>query len=135
MEQAPAMPTTSPVQAAPLLCSYCHQPLLPTYYFCPNCGTKVNGGDLSVSPEAQALLYAHSAVLPVILFITISQWKGLKYYRSKDEKTKKVGTIAIAIFSISIIVTLWLTYVLTEDTIQSTVSGLNADMSASGNGS
>jgi hypothetical protein len=121
-----------PVAPAPLLCTYCHQPILPTYYFCPNCGTKINNAPLSTSVGSQLLLYAHSAILPPILYITVGKWQAVKYYKSSDPKTKNIGAIAIIIMTVSTLITIWLTYALTEAAIQSQVAGINADMSAQG---
>ena len=123
-----------PPQTAPPLavCSYCHQPLLPTYYFCPNCGNKVMSAPLSTSPATQAWIYAFSAVLPLICYIMISKWPGMTYYRSKDEKAKQIGTIAIGILILSTLITIYFAYVWTQDAIQSSVASINSDFSANG---
>src|ERR1700679_2412971 len=82
---APNIPTLT-------VCTYCHQPLLPTYYYCPNCGTKVSGGELSTSLFTQAWIYIFSAILPVMGFIMVTKWPAIKYYRSVDPKAKNIGT-------------------------------------------
>jgi hypothetical protein len=115
---------------APLVCPYCHQPVLPTYYFCPNCGTKLNLAPLSTSVGTQAWIYAFSAILPMILFIMVSKWPGITYYKSSDQKAKSIGTIAIIILTASTLITIWLGYVWTMEAIQSSVNSINADMSA-----
>lgn len=104
-----------------------------TYYFCPNCGTKLDTAPLSTTPAAQAWLYSFSIILPLICFITITKWPAVRYYKSSDPKAQTIGKTAIALIVLSTIVTIWLAYVFTEAAIQSTLSSLNADMSATGN--
>jgi hypothetical protein len=118
------------VTITPLVCSYCHQPVLSSYYFCPNCGTKLNLAPLSTSVESQALLYLFSAILPLICFIFVTRWQGLRYYRSRDEKTKLIGTIAIVILILSTVITIWLAYAWTQSAIQSSINSINADFGA-----
>ena len=126
-ESTPATPA-----APPAVCSYCHQPVLPTYYFCPNCGNKLVSAPLSTSVATQAWIYAFSAILPMILYIMISKWPGITYFKSKDEKTKQIGSVAIIILALSTIITVWLGYVWTQQIIQSQLNAINADMSATG---
>ena len=114
---------------ASLICPYCHQPVLPQFYFCPNCGNKLNSAPLSTTPLAQAEIYAFSIVLPFIAFLAVGKWPGLKYYRSKDPKAKSIGTTAWILMILSTLGMCWLVYVWTMDTIQSTINGINADMS------
>lgn len=126
----PTTPTSPTVSG---ICKTCHQPILPTYYFCPNCGTKVNTPPLSTSPLAQLGLYAFSIILPVICFLAVTKWQGVKYVKSADEKTRQIGIIACALLTISTICTIWYAIVWTRQEIQSSVNTINADMSASGN--
>lgn len=92
----------------PKSCEVCHQPVLSSYYFCPNCGTKLNSGPLSTSFLTQFSLYVFSLVLPWILFIYIKRWKGIKYLRSKEPKAKIVGIIACILLILSILAAVWL---------------------------
>lgn len=62
-------------------------------------------------------------------FIFVTKWPGLRYFRSDDPKAKQIGQIAWALLVISTIITIWLVVVWTQNYIQSTVSGINADMS------
>ena len=110
------------------ICEICHQPLLPSYYFCPNCGQKVNDAPLGAGLQAQAYIYFLSAILPLIGFLAISKWHAIKYLKSKDPKTKKIGIIACVILALSTIITIYLAYVWTEAIIQSSINSLNADM-------
>jgi hypothetical protein len=80
----------------------------------------------------QAWVYAFSAILPVMCFIMVSKWPGIKYYKSSDPKAKNIGSVAILILAVSTIITLYLAYVWTENAIQSSVASVNADFSASG---
>ena len=77
----------------------------------------------------QAWIYAFSIVLPMLCFLFVSHWPGLKYLRSKDPLAKKIGIIASVILALSTIVTVWYAVVLTQEAIQSSVNSINADMS------
>jgi hypothetical protein len=114
----------------PPTCSVCHQPVLATYYFCPNCGNNLNQAPLSTSLWSQVSLYAFSLILPMILFLFVTKWPGVKYLRSEDKKTKNIGIIACTILAVSTILTIWLAYVWTQSAIQSSVNSINTDMSA-----
>lgn len=111
------------------VCPTCHQPTLPQYYFCPNCGTKLNQAPLSTSAGAQLLLYAFSIILPPMCFLFVNKWQGMRYLKSKDPKVKQIGQIAWALLILSTILTIWLVVVWTQSYINSTVAGINADMS------
>ena len=114
---------------SPGICRVCHQAVLPTYYFCPNCGTELHPRPLSTSLEAQIKVYLHSIILPMIVFITISKWQGYKYYKSDNPEAKQIGVIAIALIVFSTLILCWFAYVWTQDAIQSSVNSINADMS------
>jgi hypothetical protein len=133
-----SVPAPAPVPAQILapafsgICQVCHQPVLPSYYFCPNCGAKLNAAPLSTTPMAQARLYAHSIILPVICFFTASKWQGIHYFKSSDPKTKKIGIIACILITLSTILLVWYAIIWTQQEIQSQVNSINADMSAAG---
>jgi hypothetical protein len=109
------------------ICFVCHQPVFSKYYFCPNCGTKINSAPLSTTPGTQAWIYAFSIILPMICFIFVTKWPGMKYYKSNDPKIKQIGQIAWALLIISTIVTILLAIVLTQKMIQSSVNSINTD--------
>jgi len=111
----------------PNLCSVCHQPILPQYYFCPNCGAKINSAPLSTTAGTQTWIYAFSIILPMILFIYVTRWPGVKYFKSNDPKTKRIGQVAWALLIISTIVTIWLGVVLTQKMIQTSINSINTD--------
>jgi hypothetical protein len=115
------------------LCPVCHQSVLSQYYFCPNCGTKLASAPLSTSIITQLGIYLHSIILPMLLFISISHWKGLKYSRSSDVKVKWIGLIAWMLLIISTIVTFWLvwySYILLQQSIQTSMDSLNLDLNS-----
>jgi hypothetical protein len=112
------------------ICPVCHQPLLPTYYFCPNCGTKVQQAPLSTSVMSQIGLYVFSIILPMICFIYVTKWHGITYLKSQDPKAKQIGVIACILLALSTLLTIYLAYVLTQQLIQSSVNSINADFGA-----
>lgn len=116
------------------ICPLCHQPILSSYYFCPNCGTKlnVNIAPLSTTVGTQIWIYIFSIILPMMCFIFVKKWPGVKYYKSKDTKAKRIGQIAWALIILSTIVTIWLAVVLTQKMIKSTTDSMNADLSEFG---
>lgn len=82
------------------LCPVCHRAVVPTDYFCPNCGKELHKAPPSVTPQAQIMLYLGSVFLPPMgLF-----W-GLKYFRQPDQKSKIIAVVAAALTIISLIVT------------------------------
>jgi hypothetical protein len=94
-------------------CAVCHIKILPEYYFCPNCGKELKPKPLSTSIFAQIKLYAISAILPLICFITISKWKGLAYIREENTSAKIIGCVALSILVGSTLFTFWYAYVTT----------------------
>ena len=120
--------TPAPVTPVTTTCSVCHQPILPQYYFCPNCGAKINTAPLSTSIGTQLGMYAFSIILPMMGFIFVTRWPGMKYFKSHDSKTKMIGEVAWTLLILSTIITIWLAYVWTEETIQSSVSSINASL-------
>jgi hypothetical protein len=114
------------------ICSFCHQPILPKYYFCPNCGAKLNSAPLSTTIQAQVLVYAFSIVLPMICFIFAGKWPGIKYYKSQDPKAKRIGQIAWILVILSTIFTIWFAVVWTQKFINSSVESINSDLSQYG---
>lgn len=123
-----------PSYPAPVIntCPTCHQPVLSQYYFCPNCGAKINAAPLSTSVGTQIGIYAFSIILPLICFIFVTRWPGIKYFKSNDPKAKLIGEVAWTLIILSTIITIWLAVVWTQDYIQSTVNSINTDMSSYG---
>jgi len=113
-----------PVPAPQTLCPQCHEPVPPAAYYCPNCGKKMSEPPLSTSAGAQAWIYAFSIILPVICFLAVKYWQGIKYARSNDPKAKRIGFIAIVLMAISTVVTFWLAAVWIDQVIQSSANSI-----------
>ncbi len=120
----PTPAATSKV-SVPMLCPQCYQPVLPAHHFCPNCGKKLNEPGLSTSVTSQILLYGFSIVLPIICYLAVSYWQGIRYVRSSDPKAQQMGWIAIALLVISSVVTFWLAGVWINQFIQAQTSTAN----------
>jgi hypothetical protein len=114
-----------PTPSVPMICPQCHQVVLPAYYFCPNCGKKLSDPALSTSVATQAWIYVFSAILPIICFLAVSYWPGVKYLRSADPAAKQIGLIASVIMGISTIVTFWLGIVWVQQAVQSSLNSVN----------
>jgi hypothetical protein len=127
---SPTPPPSPVVQAsvAQAICPQCHQPVRPEYYFCPNCGKKLSEPGLPTGVGAQVMLYAFSIVLPIMCFLAVSYWQGIKYARSADPKAQEIGWIAIALLALSTIITFWITSVWISGFIasQTSTAGLSA---------
>jgi len=124
--QPSAVPPVMPIPQSPIamLCPQCHQPVLPEYYYCPNCGKSLHEPPLSISVGAQVGLYTLSIIMPVICFLAINQWKGVKYMKSADLRAKQIGLIATALMVISTVVVVWVGIIWTEQLISSMTGGL-----------
>lgn len=85
-------------------CSVCHQPIVETYYFCPNCGKKIHEPPPSTTITKQLSIYAVSILLP-----PLGLWPGIRYLRQPDQKTRMIGWIAIILTVVSTVVTVRLT--------------------------
>ena len=115
--------------SAAATCPSCHQPVLPSYYFCPNCGFNLRPAPLSTSSGTQLLIYAHSIILPSLLFITISKWKGYTYLKSPDPAEKQIGAIAMFLLVCSTIFTFWYAYTWTMNYVNESIAAINSDLS------
>lgn len=120
------MPEAAP---SPAICPTCHQPVLPAYYFCPNCGTNLRPKPLPTDPWSQAQLYVFSIILPMICFLFVTRWQGMYYVRSQDSKAKQIGMIAWTLLIASTVLTIYFAYIWTQEAIQSATDSINADMS------
>jgi uncharacterized membrane protein YqaE (UPF0057 family) len=100
------------------VCPFCHFPLAQNYYFCPNCGKKINEPPVS---NAKAIgVYLLSIFLP-----PLGLWPGIRYLFSKEQKTRTVGMVAIVLTIISTVVTLWISIGLFNNINQSVSSQMN----------
>jgi hypothetical protein len=104
-------PVPPPAAAHEAICPQCHLPVLPSYYFCPNCGKKLEDAPLSTSIWAQIWLYVYSLILmPITCYLIYTRWQGVKYFKSKDPKAHQMGVIAIVLLIISIVFLIWSTW-------------------------
>jgi zinc ribbon protein len=125
MENEPVIVPQPPQAPVAAICPMCHEPVLPTYYFCPNCGTKLAGGKpLSTSIATQLWIYLFSLILPAIAFLAIKYWPGVKYLRSPDWEKKQIGIVAIVLMAVSTIALAWWGIVWFEGYVQSISGGL-----------
>lgn len=107
MNPNPALvaPTTTVInEQIATTCKFCHFQVLPTYYFCPNCGKKIKEPPLSTSIGKQIYVYALSVALP-----PLGLWPGLKYLLDKRPSAKIIGIIAIVLTILSTVITIKLT--------------------------
>lgn len=125
MPPAPA-PDSSAYAA---ICPTCHQKVVPEYYFCPNCGANLHQAPLSTTPATQLGIYAFSIILPMIAFLFVTRWPGMKYYRSEDPQARLIGQVAWILLILSTIFTVWYIYNWTQHAIDSAMSSINTDMS------
>ena len=62
--------------------------------------------------------------MPLLAFVVIKYWPGMKYLRSADWAKKQVGIIALVLMIASTIVVTWWLIVWTEGLVQSMTGGL-----------
>jgi RNA polymerase subunit RPABC4/transcription elongation factor Spt4 len=115
------------------VCATCHQLLLPEYYFCPNCGKQVHEAPLKTDVLTQTWIYIFSIILPMMCFLFVTRWPGMKYVKSQDEKAKQIGQVAWFLIIVSTIFSIWFAVVWTENfakqVSQSTADSINTDFS------
>jgi hypothetical protein len=80
-------------------CPVCHLEVRPTDYFCFNCGKNLKPKPPSTSGVQQLVVYLESIFLPPYGIII-----GIRYLRQKESKAKVVGSIAVILTIVSIIV-------------------------------
>lgn len=100
------------------ICLTCHQPILPAYYFCPNCGKEIKEKPEPISIVNQIGIYALSIFLP-----PLGLWPGIKYAKKKYPQARNVGIAAIVLTIISTIVSVWYIFVMFQ-TYLNQLSGL-----------
>ncbi len=105
-------------------CPVCHAPVQSEFYFCPNCGKNLREEPLSTSAGTQAWIYALSIILPMIVYLGITRWPGVKYIRSNDPQAKQIGMIAVTLLIASTIITFWLAIVWIQSAIQASVNSI-----------
>jgi hypothetical protein len=123
-EQIPIPPTPPGGAPSAMICPQCHFPVKPEYYYCPNCGKPLHEPPLSTSVGTQLWIYAFSIILPIICFLAVSYWPGIKYFRSKDPGAQQIGLIAIILMALSTIITFWLAIVWIQQAVQQSVNSV-----------
>jgi hypothetical protein len=83
----------------PLECPVCHLEVRPTDYFCFNCGKNLRPKPLSTSLNRQIIIYLESFFLPPYGLII-----GVRYLKQNDNSSKIVGTVAIILTVLSILI-------------------------------
>jgi uncharacterized membrane protein YsdA (DUF1294 family) len=83
-----------------IICKFCGQNVFTNYYFCPYCGKKLIEPPITRIKEIS--VYLLSVLLPPLGF-----WPGIKYLLQKNQKSKRVGIIAIVLTIISTVITLY----------------------------
>lgn len=99
-------------------CKFCGQTVLSNYYFCPYCGKKLIEPPITALKEIS--VYLLSVFLP-----PLGLWPGIRYLSQKNEKAKRVGTIAIILTIISTVVTIWISIGLVNNINQTIGTQLN----------
>lgn len=107
-----------------LSCPICHQRAAPDFYFCPYCGKDLKEKPLSTTVFTQAWIYAVSIILPMVLFLGVTRWPGIKYARSGGGKARWIGIIAIILMTLSTIALAWVTYAFIGRLLQTLSGGL-----------
>ena len=115
-------PPAPPLVAPAMICPQCHQPVQPTYYYCPNCGKKLSEPGLSTALGARLWLYVFSVILPFIGWLAITKWQGITYARSEDPKAQQIGWIAIALLALCSIFVIWQATVWIDGFVQAQTS-------------
>lgn len=88
------------------LCPSCKNPILPSYFFCPNCGKALQKRPLATSVGKQIEVYLVSVFLPPFGLVP-----GFKYLFQPDGKSKVVGVVCLVLSVASIWLTVYYTIV------------------------
>lgn len=84
-----------------IICPVCHNQILASSFFCPNCGKKLKDPPPGVDIWSQLKLFFIS-----IFLVPLGYLKAVKYLRQPDLKSKEIGTAAIVLTTISLIVSI-----------------------------
>lgn len=99
-------------------CKFCGFPVSTNFYYCPGCGKKLI--DPPITTVREIGVYLVSIFLP-----PFGLWPGIKYLTQKNEKAKRVGTIAIVLTIISTVVTIWISVIAINNLNQTINSQVN----------
>jgi len=87
-------------------CPFCNSKIDSMAFFCPVCGKKVRETPVSNGIGGQLVLYLMAIFLPPFNFPLT-----MRYLRSSDQMSKKIGWISLIIMIISLVVISWSTFV------------------------
>jgi hypothetical protein len=126
-QQNAAQLATEISASATFLCPQCHLAVKPEYYYCPNCGKNLRQGATVLPTDilSQVLLYGFSIVLPIIFYLAITKWQGIKYIRSVDPKAKQMGYIALGLLILSSVIFFWWSIVQLQGYVASSLNDVN----------
>lgn len=85
-------------------CPFCQQPIKDTDLNCPNCGRKIREKPLSTSIWAQIGIYSLSFFVP-----PFGVMPAVKYLKQKDSTHRWIGSIALILTIVSIVVSIYYT--------------------------
>ena len=78
------------------VCKYCKNPIMETFYFCPNCGKKLKEPPFKFSWGKTIAIVLESVLLP-----PLGLFPGFRYLRMKEAGAKTLGAIAIILTIVS----------------------------------
>ena len=81
------------------ICKYCKNPVVETFYFCPNCGKKIKE-----PPFKFSLAKAITIIVAAILIPPFGIIPGIKYFLKDDKRAQFIGIITIALTIIATVV-------------------------------
>ncbi len=84
------------------VCSACNTSVQSSANFCPNCGRQLRTIPLATTLSRQIIVYLISFFLA-----PFGLWFAWKYFKQGDDKSKKIGVVAIALTVISAALTTW----------------------------
>lgn len=80
-------------------CKHCKNPIVETFYFCPNCGKKIKNPPYKFSISNTIVIILESVFLPPLGLIP-----GIKYFLKDDRRAQIIGVMAIVFTVISTII-------------------------------
>jgi hypothetical protein len=98
-------------------CKECGHEISDEAFTCPNCGKPQRDKTPSVSFSGQAFVYFVSLFLP-----PFGLWYVWKYLKQKDQKSRRIGYVALILTIASLAITIWLT--------QKTIDSLNQSLNS-----
>lgn len=86
-----------------VFCPFCFHTLTGGDYFCPFCGKQIKEKPIDTSLMKQISVYAVSILLP-----PAGLWPAYKYLKTNNPKAKKIGSVAVVLTIISVLVSAYL---------------------------